>query len=138
MSRKGKGRQKAKNIKRAKYSPVPEAVTSKKYGDYFQPAKEGTLLGMVRKTLGFHKSSTLICPQVKLKGTDNRAVKPQAFRVPDLPQAPESNPPFIQENFHSAPAVPFQAISKRKPDEEASASCKRIKISVGPGVSLDD
>jgi hypothetical protein len=48
-SRKSKGKKKArpKNIKRAKYSPVPEAMTSKKFQDYFQPAKEGSLLGMV-------------------------------------------------------------------------------------------
>lgn len=48
-SRKGKGTQKArKNIKRARYAPVFEAMTGKKFQTYFEPAKEGSLLGMVR------------------------------------------------------------------------------------------
>jgi len=48
-SRKGKGKQKArKDIKRAKYAPVLEAMTGKKFQTYFEPAKEGSLLGMVR------------------------------------------------------------------------------------------
>ncbi|KAF8516961.1 HORMA-domain-containing protein, partial [Hysterangium stoloniferum] len=46
---KGKGKRKAKrNIKRAKYIPVPEAMASKAFEDYFDPTKEGVLLGLVR------------------------------------------------------------------------------------------
>lgn len=55
-SHKAKSKQKArKNIKRAKYSSVPEAMTGKEYQDYFDPAKEGSLLGMVRYCCATHK-----------------------------------------------------------------------------------
>jgi len=49
-SRKGKGKQKAarKNIKRSRYTPVPEAMKGTKFQEYFEPAREASLLGMVR------------------------------------------------------------------------------------------
>ena len=144
-SRKGKGKQKAgKNIKRARYSPVPEAMSGKKYQDYFQPAREGTLLGMVCYDLD-PQPIALMNFQTKPKDMSSRASKTQTFRIPDLPQAQESvmQPQTtrlpIQDGLQSTTAIPLQSISKRKSiNEAASAPAKRMKTSVGPGISLDD
>lgn len=87
----------------------------------------------------------LIRWQIKHRDIGSHAVKTQTFKVPQLPPTEKSQIQVgtkqlpMEENLQNAAAVPPQMLSKRKTtDEEHLEPHKRMKISVGTGISLED
>ncbi|KIJ44263.1 hypothetical protein M422DRAFT_67539 [Sphaerobolus stellatus SS14] len=128
-SKKSKSKQKSKkNIRRPKYISVTKAFKGQKYKDYFDPMKEGVILGLSKVKPSRHTK------------------EPPVFKVPEVPRVKESQTQ-LESQVSPQPARKVTRSSSRTLDNTPKRKAtegdlvpisKRMKVSVGPGISLED